>query len=100
MLVPGSRRISPEEFLLTEIGDKIQDHIVFVNLTDLTTEEPVILEKIRKKNSSLIIVGMHTFTVPSMKQQVLDRGYDAYISFFEFSEEVEDLLHTFGIGAD
>lgn len=99
-LVPGAKRISPDEFLSPQFGVKLETNVVFVNLTDLTTEEPALLEKIKELNSSMIVVGMHTFTVPFMKQQVLDRGFDAYLSFFEFSEQVEDLLYSFGIGAE
>ena len=97
MLVPRVRRLTPEEFLDSNVPGGVTDSIVFVNLTDLTDEETAILQKLKESNSPAKIVGIHTFMVPAMKKEVLDRGYDAYISFFEFSEQVEELLQSFGI---
>ena len=97
LLVPKVTRLSPEEFLESQLGNSANCEIVFVNITDLTDQEAAILSKIKTIHSSSKVVGMHTFMVPAMKQQVLDRGYDAYLSFFEFSEQVEDLLQSFGI---
>lgn len=95
--VPEAILVSPKDFIAPEYGVSATKTIVFVNLTDLTNEEGLILEKIKESPVTPKVIGIHTFMVPAMKEDVLKKGYDGYISFFEFSEKIEDLLDSFGV---
>ncbi|NVJ46978.1 MAG: hypothetical protein HWE21_05925 [Cytophagia bacterium] len=93
--VPEAIRVSPEDFIAPEYNVNPTKTIVFVNLTDLTDEEGTILKKIKESPVNRKVIGIHTFMVPAMKEDVLKKGYDGYLSFFEFSEKIEDLLNSF-----
>lgn len=89
-------RVSPEEFLSPDFDSTIEEVVVFVNLIDLTNQESQIVEKIRALNKRTKIVAIHTFTVPSMIEQVINYGFDAYLSFFDLSRDMDSLMNSLG----
>ena len=95
--VPGAQQVSPEEFILNGHVLANNKQVVFINLSGLTDQENTILNEIKRTPHSPKLVGIHTFMVPAMIDEILQKGYDAYLSFFEFSEKIEDLLESLGI---
>ena len=97
IFMPNARLVSPRSFLAPDFMTGHSSAVVFVNITDLTNEESDILTKLRTQFPGVKIVGMHTFMVPQMKDQILNRGFDAYLSFFDFSDDIEEVLESFGV---
>lgn len=71
--------------------------VVIINLMDVGEYEGVLYSQIKTSYPNVKILAMHCFQAESMIQQVLDRGYDGYLSIFDFSEEFSVLMEQLEI---
>ena len=68
--------------------------IIFVNLMDVGADEKKLLKKLKCIFPNAKLLGIHCYMVPSMIDQTLEKGYDAYLPIFEFSENLEAIIQS------
>lgn len=66
--------------------------VVFVNRMDVGSNEKKILGALRSAFPYAIVIAIHTYTIASMKESTIRLGYDDYISIFNLSSDLPDLL--------
>lgn len=70
--------------------------VVIVNLIDIPDVEPV-LNSVKKNFPDTKVIAIHTFENEAMIETILDKGFDAYLPIFKFSEEVVTVFNNHNI---
>lgn len=78
-----------------EILNAKYSNIILVNLMDVGGYDQDIVEILRKYFSDIKIIALHCFKSEAMISSVLEKGYDFYISIFDFSEEISEHITEF-----
>jgi len=82
-----------KEFLKQKtIHEKVSSKTIFVNLIDIGIDERLVYHHLKGYYPHAKIVALHYYQVPKMTKQTLEMGYDAYLSIFEFSEKLHEVL--------
>ncbi|WP_281615453.1 hypothetical protein [Flammeovirga sp. SubArs3] len=78
--------------VIESLKEDYQEGYIFFNLLDInvTVEQAFLL--VKSKYPRKKIIGIHCFQVEQMINSILVLGFDAYISLFNFSEDVEKTL--------
>ncbi|MBB3699763.1 hypothetical protein KMW28_01510 [Flammeovirga yaeyamensis] len=80
-----------------ELNDILEQKItsrgyIFVNLLDVDLPSSKVLSIIKNKFPNDCIVAMHCFQVDHMINNLMEEGYNAYISILDFSEDLSSIL--------
>lgn len=68
--------------------------ILLVNLMDVGSNDKKIVAVLDKYFPGLKKIGMHCYKEDKMITSVLEKGFDDYISMFDFSEKISTFLEN------
>ncbi|OIQ30824.1 MAG: hypothetical protein BM564_01020 [Bacteroidetes bacterium MedPE-SWsnd-G2] len=71
--------------------------IIIVNLMDVASNERDLFALIKNTYPDRKLLGLHCFKSQNMIQNVLDSGYDGYLSIFDFSNEFSEIINKLGV---
>lgn len=79
------------------IFDLVEPRIILVNLMDVGGSDTQLLSILRNRFPNLKIMGLHCFNTEQMISSTLAKGFDGYLSVFDFSNDFHNLLDATGI---
>ncbi|GGZ74783.1 hypothetical protein [Algibacter mikhailovii] len=80
------------EAVLEGFEDRLIPRVLIVNLMDVGPIENEIISNLKKKYPQIKLIAVHCFQAPEMIDSIIRKGYDSYVSIFDISNELSNML--------